>query len=55
MALTRDDIRRAAGRLDQAEKTRQQIRQLSLEYPGIALEEAYAIQKAWIEIKVAEG
>jgi 2-oxo-hept-3-ene-1,7-dioate hydratase len=55
MALTRDDIRRAAGRLDQAEKTRQQIRQLSLEYPGITLEEAYAIQQAWIEIKVAEG
>src|SRR6202035_5455190 len=55
MALTKDDIRRAAERLHQAEKTRQQIRQLSLEYPGITIADAYAIQKAWIEIKVAEG
>src|SRR5471030_2033861 len=55
MALTRDDIDRAANRLHQAEKTRQQIRQISREYPGITIAEAYAIQKAWVEIKVAEG
>lgn len=55
MALTKDDIRRAAERLHQAEKTRKQIRQLSLEYPAITIEDAYAIQQAWIEIKVAEG
>ncbi len=55
MALTKDDIRRAAERLHQAEQTRQQIRQLSLDHPGITIEDAYAIQKAWIEIKVAEG
>ena len=55
MALTKDDIRLAAERLDQAEKTRKQIRQLSLEYPGITIEDAYAIQKAWIEIKLADG
>ena len=55
MALTKDDIRLAAERLHQAEKTRQQIRQLSLDHPGITIADAYAIQKAWIEIKVAEG
>src|SRR3979411_2066401 len=55
MALTKDDIRLAAKRLDQAEKTRKQIRQLSLDHPGITTEDAYAIQKAWIEIKIAEG
>ena len=55
MALTRDDIRTAAGRLHQAEKARRQIRQLSLEFPGITIEDAYAIQKAWIELKIAEG
>jgi 2-keto-4-pentenoate hydratase len=55
MALTTDDIRRAAERLDQAEKTRVQIRQLSLDHPGITLADAYAIQKAWIEIKLAAG
>ena len=55
MALSRDDIRSAAERLDQAEKTRKQIRQLSLEHPGITIEDAYAIQKAWVEMKVAAG
>src|ERR1700676_1823014 len=55
MALTTDDIRRAAERLDQAEKTRVQYRQPSLSHPGITLADAYAIQKAWIEIKLAAG
>src|ERR1700743_3407352 len=55
MALSSDDIRLAAERLDQAEKTRKQIRQISLDHPGITIEEAYAIQKAWIAIKVAQG
>src|ERR1700742_5071494 len=55
MALSNDDIRLAAERLDNAEKTRKQIRQISLDHPGITIEEAYAIQKAWIAIKVAQG
>ena len=55
MALSRDDIRLAAERLDQAEKTRKQIRQISLDHRGITIEDAYAIQKAWIEMKVAQG
>jgi len=55
MALTKDDIRLAAERLHQAEKTRKQIRQLSLDHPGITIADAYAIQKAWIGIKIAEG
>ena len=55
MALSRDDIRSAAERLDQAEKTRTQIRQLSLEHPGITIEDAYAIQKTWVEMKVGQG
>ena len=55
MALSKDDIRAAAERLDSAEKTRKQIRQLSLEYPRITIEDAYAIQNAWVEMKVAQG
>ena len=35
MALSPDQIRIAAERLDQAEKTKQQIRQISLDHPGI--------------------
>jgi hypothetical protein len=55
MALSTDDIRMAAQRLHQAEKTRQQIRQQSLDFPGMTIEDAYAIQTAWIGIKRAEG
>ena len=55
MALSPDQIRAAAGRLDHAERTRTQIRQLSVEFPGITIADAYAIQTAWIEIKVAAG
>src|SRR6476620_537212 len=55
MALSQDEIRKSAERLDQAEKTRKQIRQLSLEHPGITIEDAYAIQKAWVEMKVVQG
>src|SRR6201985_1916217 len=55
MALTNDVIRLAAERLHRAEKTRVQIRQLSLDHPGITIADAYAIQKAWVEIKLAEG
>lgn len=55
MALTSDEIAGAAARLHQAEKTRTQIRQLSQDHPGITIQDAYAIQKAWIDIKLAEG
>jgi len=55
MALSKAEIRSAAQRLDHAEKTRTQIRQISLEHPGIDIADAYAIQKAWIEMKVTQG
>src|SRR3982075_763548 len=55
MALTKDDILVAAGRLHQAGKTKVQIRQVSLVRPGITMRDAYAIQQAWIEIKLSEG
>jgi 2-oxo-hept-3-ene-1,7-dioate hydratase len=55
MALSKDDIRACATRLHQAEKTRTQIRQLSQDFPDITIAHAYAIQKAWVDIKIAEG
>ena len=55
MALSTEDIRAAAERLDRAEKTRTQVRQLSQEFPAITIDDAYAIQKAWMEIKVSAG
>ena len=55
MALSNDDITSCANRLHQAEKTRTQIRQLSQEFPAITIADAYAIQKAWVDLKIAEG
>ena len=48
-------IQDAAQRLDESERTRTQIRQLSLQYPGITIDDAYAVQKAWITLKTKAG
>jgi 2-oxo-hept-3-ene-1,7-dioate hydratase len=45
----------AARRLDEAERTRKQIRMLSLDHPGMDMADAYAVQKAWIDLKLAAG
>lgn len=50
-----DLIEATARRFHEAEKTRQQIRQVSLDYPDITIPDAYAIQKAWVDMKLAEG
>lgn len=44
-----------AGRLDESERTRTQIRQFSLEYPEMTIADAYAIQRAWVAMKLARG
>ncbi|RKP57677.1 2-oxo-hept-4-ene-1,7-dioate hydratase [Pararobbsia silviterrae] len=48
-------IRTLADQLDAAERTRTQIGQFSLAYPDITIDDAYAIQRAWVERKVAAG
>jgi 2-oxo-hept-3-ene-1,7-dioate hydratase len=48
-------IQAAARRLHEAETTRVQTRQLSLDHPDITIDDAYAIQRAWVAMKVAEG
>lgn len=53
--LTTDQVQAAAAALDQAERTRIQIRQLSQQYPGITLDDAYAIQRSWITQKLEAG
>ncbi len=53
--LTDEQIRDAAVRLREAAKTRTPMRQLSLQYPDMDFEDAYAIQRAWGEIRYAEG
>ena len=48
-------IQQAAAQLDQAERTGEQVRQFSLDYPDITIEDAYAIQRAWVEKKIQDG
>ena len=53
--LTQQQITQAAGDLHAAEKGRQQIAAISLSHPDMSMEDAYAIQKTWVDIKLAEG
>jgi 2-oxo-hept-3-ene-1,7-dioate hydratase len=50
-----EQIAEAARRIHEAERTRVQIGQLSLQYPDMTIEDAYAVQRAWVDIKLAEG
>jgi 2-oxo-hept-3-ene-1,7-dioate hydratase len=49
------DIETAAAALDEAERNRKQIGLLSLQHPAIDMEDAYAIQAAWVRRKLAAG
>jgi 2-oxo-hept-3-ene-1,7-dioate hydratase len=53
--MTPDQIADTAERLDTAESTRAQIRMLSLDYPGMTMDDAYAVQSAWMSRKFADG
>ena len=48
-------IDQLAQRLHDAERARTQIRQISLDHPDITIDDAYAIQRAWVALKLAEG
>jgi 2-oxo-hept-3-ene-1,7-dioate hydratase len=53
--LDQPTIQLLAHRLDEAEKSRIQIKQFSLEYPAITMDDAYAIQQTWVALKLASG
>lgn len=53
--LTEEQIQDAARRLQEAEITRRPMRQLSLQYPGMGIEDAYRVQSAWVDLKLSEG
>jgi len=53
--LSQETIQSVAQRLDAAEKTRVQIRQISLDNPEMSIEDAYAIQREWIKLKLGAG
>jgi 2-oxo-hept-3-ene-1,7-dioate hydratase len=55
MPFAVDLVEKLARALDDAERSHQQLRQFSLEYPEITIEDAYAIQRAWMRLKLANG
>lgn len=48
-------IKQLANALNEAEKSGTQLRQFSLDYPEMTIDDAYAIQKAWVDLKLDEG
>src|SRR3989344_397914 len=53
--LDQQQILQAAAHLDRAERSREQVRQFSLDYPAITIDDAYAIQRAWVAQKIKDG
>jgi 2-oxo-hept-3-ene-1,7-dioate hydratase len=53
--LSRDDINSAAAALYEAEMNRRQIAPLTLAHPDMDMDDAYAVQRAWVDRKVADG
>ncbi|MDR1967763.1 MAG: 2-oxo-hepta-3-ene-1,7-dioic acid hydratase [Burkholderiaceae bacterium] len=53
--LSTEIHRELARQFHAAEKNRQQIRAPSLQFPDIGIDDAYAVQRAWIDLKLQEG
>ncbi|NIP16623.1 MAG: 2-oxo-hepta-3-ene-1,7-dioic acid hydratase [Pseudomonadales bacterium] len=53
--LSREQVRSAAVELDTAERDRRQIRPTSVTYQGMTVDDAYAVQQAWLELKIDSG
>jgi 2-oxo-hept-3-ene-1,7-dioate hydratase len=55
MALSAATIETIAQGLDEAERSRTPIRQLTQAHPGIDIQDGYRVQRAWTAIKAARG
>ena len=53
--LSPEEVAAAADRLYAAERDRVQIAPLTLAHPEMDMDDAYAVQKAWVDLKLAEG
>ena len=53
--LSPEQIQEAALQLHKAERGRQQIRPTSVTFPGMDVADAYAVQDAWVNLKISEG
>ena len=53
--LTADTIARLAAELHESEKSRVQVEHFSKRFPEMTIEDGYAISRAWVKQKIAEG
>jgi len=55
MPLQADTIRSLAESLDRAERSQTQVGHFSIAHPDMTVDDAYAIQTAWVNAKIASG
>ena len=55
MIIDSSEAARIAARLDEAEQTRTATTQISSAFPGMTVEDAYAVQRAWVARKLERG
>jgi 2-oxo-hept-3-ene-1,7-dioate hydratase len=48
-------IQKLALELEESEKSRKQVEHFSKRYPGMTIEDGYAVSRAWVQMKIAEG
>ena len=53
--ITPEQVSDAAGQLYEAEQSRKQIRLLTLQFPDMVMDDAYEVQKALVQKKLASG
>ncbi|MEJ8815842.1 2-oxo-hept-4-ene-1,7-dioate hydratase [Variovorax ureilyticus] len=55
MTFTTEQIAQLARELQESEKSRVQIEHFSKRFPGMTIEDGYAVSRAWVQMKLAEG
>jgi len=55
MPLQAEIVRSLAESLDEAERSRNQVGHFSIAHPDMTIDDAYAIQTAWVDAKIAAG
>ena len=55
MSFSQEQIQVLARELHDSEKSRVQVEHFSKRFPGMTIEDGYAISRAWVDMKIAEG
>lgn len=55
MSFPQDLIQQLARELNDSEKSRVQVEHFSRRFPGMTIEDGYAVSRAWVAMKIAEG